>query len=345
MPESTAPSSPQRSLAGPRTLLWRARTPLRISFAGGGTDFPQIFEHQPAAMLCAAVTLYASAALYSESPGSSRLRALDRDIEGELRGAGDALPLHRAALRLFRLPDAVLLETDVEVPPGSGLGASSALMASMVAVLGRYRGLDLSAIEIARLAYFAERKIAGLSGGLQDQYATALGGFSFMEFSNRGVEAARLDVPTDAVAELESRMLLFRHTETGADRPANAGPDGLADAHPYVDAMRHLALEMRRSLVSGHIGAFSLLLHETWELKRRLGHPYEAVVEDAYTLGLSRGALGGKQLGGPGGRHLLLLVDPAARRGVRDALRAAGWLDVPVHFAAGGTRAWSGRLA
>ena len=295
-------------------------------------------------MLCAAVTLYASAAIYSESAGSTRLRALDRDIDVGL-DSEDALPLHRAALRLLRSPDGLLLETDVEVPPGSGLGASSALMASMVAVLGRHRGLDLSTIELARLAYFAERKIAGLSGGLQDQYATALGGFSFLEFSSRGVEAARLDVPADAVAELESRMLLFRHSEAGVDRPANTGPEGLADAAPYVDAMRHLALEMRRALVSGHIGAFSLLLHETWVLKQRLGHPYEAVVEDAYALGLSHGALGGKQLGGPGGRHLLLLVDPAAHRGVREALLVSGWLDVPVHFAADGTRAWSGRLA
>lgn len=342
MPEPT-PYPRQRALADPRTLLWRARTPLRISFAGGSTDFPQVFEQQPTAVLCAGVTLYASAAAYSAAPGATLLRALDRGIECDI-SASDALPLHRAALRLFRSPDAVTLETDVDVPAGSGLGASSALVASMIGVLGRHRGLDLGAIEVARLAYFVERKIAGQPGGLQDQYATALGGFSFLEFSRRGVEAVRLDVPADARAELESRLLLFRYADQHNDRPANNGPEQLEDNRPYVEALRHLVLEMRRALVSGHIGTFSLLLHEAWELKRSLGHASEPIVEDAYALALSCGALGGKQLGGPGGRHLMLLVDPATRRVVREALGEAGWSDVPIRFAAEGTQVWSGRL-
>ena len=343
MPEPT-PYPRQRALAEPRTLLWRARTPLRISFAGGSTDFPHIFEQQPTAVLCAGVTLYASAAAYSAASGSTPLRALDHGIECDF-AASDALPLHKAALRLFRSPDAVALETDVDVPPGSGLGASSALVASMIAVLGRYRGLDLGALEVAQLACFVERKIAGQAGGLQDQYATALGGFSFIEFSRRGVEAMRIDVRADARAELESRLLLFRYAEQNSARPPNSGPDNLDDIGPYVEALRHLTLEMRRALVSGHIGTFSLLLHEAWELKRSLGHPSEPLVEEAYALALSRGALGGKQLGGPGGRHLVLLVDPATRRSVREALGEAGWTDIPIRFATEGAQVWSGRLA
>lgn len=334
-----------QALSEPRTLVWRARSPLRISFAGGGSDFPHLFREEPGAVLCTGISLYATASLYAQSDRST-FHAIDRDLRADA-GTPEAarLPLHDAAARVMRPAPGYLLETEVPVPPGSGLAASSALLAAMLAALGAARGRVLNPLDLGRLTYFTERQVAGQPGGMQDQFATAVGGICYMEFGPDGVHVSRLDIPDTARADLESRLLLLRQDATTeeAARPENHGPAGGSQSLDYLRALRGLTQQMRSALVDGRVGAFSLLLHEAWEMKRGLGLGAEPAVEAAYEVALERGALGGKQLGGPGGQHLLVLVDPSKRRGVTDVLRTAGWSEVPATLSTSGTQVWNGR--
>jgi len=329
-------------------VLWRARAPLRISFVGGGTDFPQVYAVHGGATLTMAITLYTVATLRA-SAGSTLLRSIDLGREtllpdGAMHAAEEtasALPLHLAAARAFRLGAGYTLETVSPVPIGSGLGASSALTAAMVAVLARNAGRSLAPRELARLAWFVERKVAGLAGGVQDQWASAIGGVCSMQFDAEGVSAMRLQLPTDTLAELESRFLLLRREGGGTPRPANTGP---SDPDPaYIRTMLALAEDMRRALVEGKVQQFCVLLHEAWLAKQALGSAQHPAIAEVYEAALQHGALGGKQLGGPGGGHLLLLADPADQQAVHRAVAHAGWQPVSIAIAPEGVAAWSGR--
>ena len=300
------------------------------------------------ATLTVAITLYAVTTLRAGAAGATRLRSidLDRDAIAGTPEATAALPLHEAAARAFRLGPGYTLETVSPVPVNSGLGASSALMASMVAALARNAGQSPKPRELARLAWFVERKVAGLAGGLQDQWATAIGGVCSMQFSAAGVSATRLALPGDTLAELEGRLILLRRGGPASDQPAPLRPTNTGPANPdpaYIATMLQLADDMRRALVEGKVQQFCVLSHEAWQAKQRLTGPQDAAIFDAYEAALRHGALGGKQLGGPGGGHLLLLADPADQQAVRAALAPAGWQPMNIAIATEGVSAWSGR--
>ncbi len=215
-------------------------------------------------------------------------------------------------------------------PPGSGLGASSALIVSLIGVLADYHKVSLTDYELAHLAWEVERIDLGLKGGLQDHYAAAFGGFNFMEFKPNGVIVNPLRIKPDIANELESNLLLVF---TGATR---AGDHIIDDQTRRYEASESDALDglrmqkssptsMKEALLRGRLTTFGELMGTAWEYKKRMSPRISTqTIDEAYHEATEHGAIGGKVTGAGGGGFMLFYCRPGRLHRVADRLRQMG---------------------
>jgi D-glycero-alpha-D-manno-heptose-7-phosphate kinase len=314
----------------------RATAPLRISFVGGGTDFPHYFERNGGAVLSATIDHCAHVDVTPRQDRQVTIRSLDlghlveyRLEEGPVYDGVMDLP--KAAIA--RIGSRAGLDVDIasDAPPGSGLGGSSALVTACVGALAALAELRLSAFEVARLAYAIERDDLQIAGGWQDQYAVALGGFNLLEFSSDGVAVTPLALEEGALAELRSHLLLCYtgrvRTDLGLiDAQIRMYREGREDTIVGMKQLHEMAYEMRDALEAGDLGSLGGLLRQAYESKKRMnphiaeGTPIERLMNAAH----ESGAAGGKICGAGGGGYLLLACRPDRQPAVRAALEALG---------------------
>ena len=315
--------------------MLRARAPLRLSFAGGGTDVPPYPAREGGCVLSAAINLYAFGAL-SPRPGEAiYLRSADLGLALEFaQGAPPAydgqLDLAKAAIRRLGGGGGYEMYLHTDAPPGSGLGASSSLMVAVMGLLREWRRLVLNEHELAALAYRLERIELGIPGGKQDQYAAACGGWNFIEFNAEEVVVNPLRLPADVEHELEHNLVLcFTGTTRVATAIVNDQTRRCARGEPASLAalrrQKELAVEMKRLLLARRPREFGLLLADAWESKRRLSPQISNPRVDAlYAAARAAGALGGKLSGAGGGGYMIFYCDFERRLAVEAALRAQG---------------------
>ncbi|MGZ4149345.1 MAG: GHMP family kinase ATP-binding protein, partial [Actinomycetota bacterium] len=195
------------------SLPIEAVAPLRISFVGGGTDFPHWYEEHGGAVLSATIDHAVRVRVTPREDRQVRVRSLDLDrlVEYHLDEGpvyDGVMDLAKAAIARVGVATGVDMEIASEAPPGSGLGGSSALVTAVVSALAMLGGRRLSADALARLAYGIERVDLGISGGWQDQYAAAFGGINLLEFSRAAVRVTPVAVSPEILAALQSSLLL-----------------------------------------------------------------------------------------------------------------------------------------
>lgn len=338
----------------------RARAPLRVSFAGGGTDVAPFPEREGGAVLSATIGSYSYATLRPRTDGLITVESHDYGTSigyevGTPLVLDGTLDLPKAAIaRIMALEGAMAsdgfdLFLHTNAPPGSGLGSSSAVMVAVIDLVGRHCGLDLGPHEIAELAYRLEREDLGIPGGSQDQYAAAFGGFNFMEFRRDGeVVVNPLRVRPDTVHELEHNMLL---AYTGRTRVSDhiiedqvaRYETGNADAVAGLRAQRDLADAMRVELLRGRVDELGRLLGEAWREKQRMSARITTpLISEAVELALSSGALGGKVTGAGGGGHMIFICEFERRHVVADALIRIGLSVSEFTFTKHGVTTWKG---
>ena len=299
-------------------MLIRAKAPLRISFAGGGTDVPPFPEREGGLVLNAAINRYAYGTLRPREDDSITIHSHDYGVQTQF-GTDDPmvfdgkLDLAKAAIRRFVGADSrgfdLVLHSNA--PPGSGLGSSSAMMVALIGALAEKANLPLTDYELAEMAHSIEREQLGIKGGRQDQYAAAFGGFNFLELSGDRVVVNPLRVPQDTMLELEHNLLLCY---TGTTRQGDhiiedqtaRFEDHNDEAVAGLRAQKDLALEMKNALLQRRLQDFGELLDTAWAAKKRMSsrisNPH---IDELYTEGKKHGAIGGKVTGAGGGGYML----------------------------------------
>ncbi|MGI9101544.1 MAG: hypothetical protein ACR2IF_03780 [Terriglobales bacterium] len=321
------------------------RTPVRISFGGGGTDLPSYYERFGGAVLSAAINKHFYTILQKRSDGkvqviSSDLRAIEtwEDIT-RMSSKGTDLDLPLAVLRELGSAVSVSLFLASEIPPGTGLGSSASVCVNVLKTLGSYLGLQMSKYELAERAFHIARNVLGKPVGKQDEYAAAFGGLNFIKFEPNGAVAVEpLELDSAVLRELQTSLLLFF---TGASRDSwkilkeqeafTAKEYGAAVES--LHEIRQLADAMRKALQAGNLRKFGALLHDGWEAKKRVSTKISTShIDEIYQAARDAGALGGKITGAGGGGFLLLFCPEPQQPAVRAALSDLGATEMMFDF-------------
>jgi D-glycero-alpha-D-manno-heptose-7-phosphate kinase len=322
-----------------------ARSPVRVSFGGGGTDLPAYFQQYGGAVLSTAIDKYFYTILRRRNDGciqviSSDLRKLERWTDAEIQSSkGTDLEIPLAVLRHLQCTASVDLFLASEIPPGTGLGSSATVCVNVLRIMSEYMKLELSRYEVAERAYYIAREILGNPVGKQDEYAASFGGLNYIQFHTDGtVSVDPICLNPELFRELQSNLMLFF---TGASHNSwnilQAQEQSTKQASSItVDALhevRALADSMRDVLRRGELDRFGELLHDGWRAKKRVSSQISTpLIDELYELARHHGAIGGKITGAGGGGFLLLYVPGAYQESVREAFAAKGLREMAFGF-------------
>jgi D-glycero-alpha-D-manno-heptose-7-phosphate kinase len=310
------------------------RSPVRISFGGGGTDLPSYYEEFGGAVLSAAINKYFYTTLGKRTDGrvqviSSDLRVFEtwHDIAGT-SVLGTALEIPLAVLKDLDRDISVDLFLASEIPPGTGLGSSASVCVNIVKTLTTYLHRPLSKYELAEQAFHVAHNVLGKYVGKQDEYASAFGGMNFISFGRDGSALVEpLDLEGAVLREFQSNLMLFFTGSSHDSWNILQEQDRSTRTHARstiaaLHEVKALAIRMREALQQGELHEFGKLLHEGWQSKRRISSRISTPrIDQLYSLAIDRGALGGKITGAGGGGFLLLYCERAYQPAVREAMK------------------------
>jgi D-glycero-alpha-D-manno-heptose-7-phosphate kinase len=302
-----------------------SRAPLRISFFGGGTDFPEYFCKESGAVLATAIDKYSfvTASQFQSNLFDYAVRISYRKNECVPNIAEIQHPVFRECLRLLKLERDIELHTVADLPAFTGLGSSSTFTVSLLHSLHAYKGEHVKPLQLAYEAIQIERGVLKESVGCQDQTTAAVGGFNVLEFrSETDIRVHRLHLQPDRIAEFQAHLFIVY---TGVKRRA---AEIEAKKVQSLDRNRAMLLRMRQMVDEGRdlltdggtLEAFGRLLHEAWLAKRSLETSVSnGEIDELYRRGLDAGAWGGKLLGAGGGGFILFLAPPETHPKLREA--------------------------
>ena len=339
------------------STIIRARAPLRLGLAGGGTDVSPYCDTHGGYVLNATIDRYAYAVIKILEDPVVRFVATDLQVEKEkaiepllLNGK---LNLHKAVynhiVRHYNggRPIPLELSTFCDAPAGSGLGSSSTLVVVMIRAFAELLNLPLDDYTVANLAYKLERVDCDLQGGRQDQYSATFGGFNFMEFyADERVVVNPLRIKNWIICELEASLILFytgvsrESAKIIADQSSNTQA-GLVDVLEAMHGIKREALMMKEYLLRSDFDGVVESMRMGWENKKRSAKTVSnPLIDEIYDAAISAGALAGKVSGAGGGGFILFFVPPDRRMNV---IRTLGSFEGQVsncHFTKYGSQAW-----
>lgn len=338
-------------------MIIRSKAPLRLGLAGGGSDVSPYSDIYGGLVLNATINLYAYCTIEETDDDRITICSYDSDcyrsyplapameIDGE---ASLIKGVYNRVMRDYRFPPrAFRITTYNDAPAGSGLGTSSTMVVCILKCFVEWLSLPLGDYEISRLAYEIERKDLGLSGGKQDQYAAAFGGFNYMEFlPNDMVIVNPLKIKRWIVDELEASMVLYftgcsRSSAIIIDEQKRNTSTGNSDAIQAMHRIKQSAKEMKLALLKGDIDSFAEILRMAWENKKKMAsHITNPMIQEAMDVAMAAGAKAGKISGAGGGGFIMFVVEPTRKKEVSDALGKLDGLVMPFQFSDGGAHGW-----
>lgn len=298
------------------------QTPLRISFAGGGTDFKDFYERDYGAVVSTAIDKYIFVVVKERFDdkirvGYTRTEMVDSvdEIQHELV---------REAMRMVGISKGIEIDTMADIPSeGSGLGSSSTVTVGLLNALYAYKGEIAPAEVLARQACQIEINVLGKPIGKQDQYIAAYGGLRYFKFlPGEAVETTAIELDSGARQRLAESLLLFY---TGITRQSSEvlseQKSNIASKIAVLTEMRNQADELARQLKLGAVASVGQTLREGWLRKKQLASGISnPAIDELYDMAMSAGALGGKLTGAGGGGFFLVCTPPENRAAVRKRL-------------------------
>lgn len=332
----------------------RARAPVRISFAGGGSDLTRYFSsNSDGAVINATISVFSHALLKLREDKKIIVKSLDLnetlvadDLEKAIAAPGK-FGLIQAIFKLIKPAFGFELYLHSDFPLKSGLGGSAVVSSAVLGCFNQFRRDQWDRYELAELAYQAERHSLEISGGWQDQYATVFGGINFMEFRMDQNLVHPLRIQPETLLELEESLILcdtgMSH-ESGDIQADHEQQITQADARKHIDSNVLLSYTMRNELLKGRLREFGKLLDQAWQHKKQVSPKVSnASLDSLYDAALSHGALGGKLLGAGGGGFFLFFVPPYKKHELLSFLKSSRLNPQSFRFEESGLQAWSVR--
>lgn len=318
-----------------------SRTPFRISFVGGGTDYPIWYRNHGGTVLATTIDKYCYLTCRYLPPFfAHRIRVVYSQIENCQTVDEIAHPAVREVLRYLNIERGVEIHHDGDVPARSGMGSSSSFTVGLLHALHALKGQMPSKRQLALESIRIEQELMHETVGSQDQVLAAYGGFNHVIFYPNGEISVRpVTISLQRLKELNSHLMLFF---TGIERTASDIAESYVNdvdgKKRELRIMKDLVDESLSILNSDQdISAFGTLLHEAWQAKRSLSPKVSnSYVDDIYHQAMSQGAVGGKLLGAGGGGFMLLFVPPSWQERVKSALRKL--IYVPFNFEFSGSQ-------
>lgn len=318
-----------------------SRTPYRISFFGGGTDYPGWFRRHGGSVLATTIDKYCYITARHLPPFfEHRIRVVYSRIESCMHRDEIRHPAVREVLRFLEIDRGVEIHHDGDLPARSGMGSSSAFTVGLLNALYALKGVMPSSEQLARESIHIEQEVLKETVGSQDQALAAYGGFNRLSFlPDGGLSVRPVSLGRERIAELNAHLMLFF---TGILRTASSVAGSyvgeIDDRSPQLRRMMEMVDESLAVLGgSGSLEPFGELMHEAWLSKRSLSHRVSNPAVDAmYDAARAAGATGGKLTGAGGGGFLLLFVPPERQKRVREALKDRIW--VPFQFESRGSQ-------
>lgn len=322
-------------------MIIRSKAPLRIGFAGGGTDVSPYSDVYGGAILNATINMYAYASIEPRNDNKIVFNSLDRneiyeyeakeflEIDGKLNLLKGIY--NRIVKDFEKKPLSFTLSTYVDAPPGSGLGSSSTLVVAIIGAFTEWLKLPLGEYDIAHLAFEIERKDLGMAGGKQDQYAATFGGFNFMEFYNNDkVIVNPLRIKPEVINELQFNILLYY---TGTSRLSSKIIEAQVKNvnkknEKSIEALHKLkeqAILMKEAILKGKLSQIGEILDYGWKYKKQTAKDItNPIIDEIYEEALKAGATGGKISGAGGGGFMMFYCPKNSRYKVIEALQKFG---------------------
>lgn len=311
-----------------------SRTPFRISFFGGGTDYPAWIKDHKGAVLATTINKYCyiscrylppffehkSRIIYSKMEHVHKVDEIDH-------------PAVREVLRFMKIRDGVEIHHDGDLPARTGLGSSSAFTVGLLNALYALKGTMPTKERLAREAIHVEQQMCHENVGCQDQTLAAYGGFNFIEFGgNNHLQVRSITIPANTLQGLQRHLMLyFTGFSRNASEIASHQIDNIPNKQFELTAMCDMAFQALDILNKGNLEKFGKLMYESWKIKRELSARISTSHIDAiYEAAMRAGAIGGKLLGAGGGGFVLFFVPPAKQKAVKEKLKKL--LLVPFDF-------------
>jgi len=314
------------------------QTPMRISFAGGGTDFPEFFVEHGGAVVSSAIDKFVYCIVKERFDDKIYVNWTKKEIVDSVDQIEHELV--REAMRKVGVAKGIEISFLSDIPAeGSGLGSSGSVTVGVLNALYHYVGTTPTAERLAREACEIEIETLKKPVGVQDQYIAAYGGLRCLEFGpGREVKTDTVHASRTALEDLDNMLMLFFTGKTRASATIlSAQKSNIADKVPVLRQMTQQAHEVRRLLESDAVDRLGALLHHAWESKRKLAQGISSCeMDEIYARAVKAGALGGKIAGAGGGGFFLLCVPSDKRQAVRQAL--SNLREMPFRLERGGSR-------
>ena len=339
-------------------MIVRARAPLRLGLAGGGSDVSPFCDLHGGNVMNVTINRHAFATLDPSPDGLVHFHALDAGVSasvapGEVVATPGPLQLMQGVYRRIvaqfldgRAPS-LRIRAHSDAPPGSGLGSSSTMVVALVTAFVEYFGLALGDYDVAHLAWEIERRDLALAGGKQDQYAAAFGGFNFIEFyADDRVIVNPLRVKDWVRAELEAGLVLYftgvsRESAKIIDEQASNIERGLPESLDAMHRLKQEAVQMKEALLRGDLRRLAAVMQAGWEAKKQSARGINnEMIDGLERLAFAHGARAAKVSGAGGGGFMMFLCDPSDRLALVRALGGAGGSVYETHFTTHGATSW-----
>jgi len=324
-------------------------SPIRISFAGGGTDLPEYYEKFGGNVVTSAISRFTyviiqnrvdnSFQAFSPDFGSHHKPSKFNKIE-HLTGTEIAT----SAIKYFKYDKGINIIIFSDVPGGSGLGASSSLMVNTVKMLSTLTKKNFTNEKIAETAFHISRKFLHWPVGKQDEYISSFGGFNFIEFNKEKTKVTPIKMKKKSVLELQNNLLLFfiGHTRDSSkilvnqiDRIEKNNAETIDSLH-YV---QNLAKDMKNSLQKSDLTQFGMLLHNGWNMKKKFTKNVTTDhIDKIYDIALKNGVIGGKLTGAGGGGHMLFYCEQPKQKKVIKEMSKLGIKKIDFKFHSDGAK-------